>query len=277
MRLLVTGSSGLLGAAVARERARRHAVVGFDRAAGPWTSHVGDVRDCDLVDHAMDGVDAVVHTASLHAPQVGRASRSEFVAVNVEGTLHVLEAAAERRVRRVVYTSTTSLYGFALVLTDGAIWVTEDLAPRPRDIYDLTKLAAELLCEDVVRDGGPPTICLRTARFFPEPPDVVAVNRLDRGVDLRDAVAAHVLALENDAVRFGVFNVSARSPFGPDDLGDLLVDAPAVIRRHDPWAGDAFAARGWQFPASIDRVYVVAKAEAALGYRPVHNFASLFR
>ena len=277
MRLLVTGSSGLLGTAVARELARRHAVVGFDRAAGPWTSHVGDVRDRDLVTHAMDGVDAVVHTASLHAPQVGHVSRSEFVGVNVEGTLRVLEAAAERRLRRVVFTSTTSLYGSALVPTDGAVWVTEDLPPRPRDVYDLTKLAAELLCEDIVRDGGPPTICLRTARFFPEPPDVVAVNRLGRGVDLRDAVAAHLLALTDDRVRFGVFNVSARSPFGRDELGELLVDAPAVIRRHYPWIDDAFAARGWRLPASIDRVYVVAKAEAMLGYRPAHDFASLFR
>ncbi len=224
----------------------------------------------------MDGVDAGVHTASLHAPQVGTASRSEFVGVNVEGTLHVLEAAAQRRVRRVVYTSTTSLYGFALVPTDGAVWVTEDLAPRPRDIYDVTKLAAELLCEDVVRDGGPPTICLRTARFFPESPEVVAVNRLCRGVDLRDAVAAHLLALADDTARFGVFNVSARSSFGRDELGELLVDAPAVIRRHYHWAGDAFAARGWRLPASIDRVYVVTKAEAALGYRPAHDFASLF-
>lgn len=277
MRVLVTGSSGLLGSAVAGELARRHVVVGFDRAAGRWTTLVGDVRDRDLVARAMEGIEAVVHTASLHAPQVGRASRREFVGVNVEGTLHVLEAAAERRVRRVVYTSTTSLYGFALVPTDRAVWVTEDLPPRPRDVYDVTKLAAEQLCADLVRDGGPPTTCLRIARFFPEPPEVVAVNRLCRGVDLRDAVAAHRLALEDDTARFDVFNVAARPPFGPDDAAELLVDAPSVVRRSYPWAEAAFAARGWRLPDSIDRVYVVAKAEAKLGYRPVHDFESLFR
>lgn len=276
MRVLVTGSSGLLGGAIAERLTAEHEVVGLDRVPGPRTTLLGGVEDRDLVRRAAAGGDAVIHTASLHAPDVGLMSRRAFVDVNVGGTLNLLEAAVEHRVRRFIYTSTTSLYGFALLPADRAVWVTEELTPRPRDIYDVTKLAAEQLCADVARRDDPPVICLRTARFFPEPPDVVAVNRLCRGVDLRDVVAAHLLALRDDAIPFGVFNISARSPFAEGDLEELLGDAPRVIRRAYPWAEQAFRARRWHLPASIDRVYVIAHAEATLGYRPRHNFEALF-
>ena len=277
MRVLVTGSSGRLGGAVAELVGARYEVVGLDRVPGRWTSVLGGVEDRGLVERAMRGIDAVIHTASLHAPDVGRFPEQAFVAVNVEATRHLLEIAAARGVRRVVYTSTTSVYGHALVPTDRAVWVTEALVPGPRDVYDVTKLAAEELCSRFARDAGPPTICRRTARFFPEAPDLVAAYRLSRGVDVRDAAAAHLLAIEDRTIRFGICNVSARSPFVEADLPELLVDAPSVIRRYYPWAEAAFAARGWRLPASIDRVYVIAKAEDALGYRPVYGFESLFR
>jgi UDP-glucose 4-epimerase len=276
VRVLVTGSSGRLGSAVAAVLAPCHEVVGLDRVPGAATHHVGGVEDRELLAGAMRGVEAVVHTASFHAPHVGAVARRNFLAVNVEATRRLLELAAAGGVRRVVYTSTTSVYGQALVPTDRAVWVTEALAPRPRDVYDETKLAAERLCAQFAADTGLPTICLRTARFFPEAPALVAAYRLCRGVDVRDAAVAHLLAVEETTIPFGVFNVSARSPFAESDLAELLVDAPRVIGRYHPWAEAAFAARGWALPASIDRVYVVAAAERALGYRPVHDFASLF-
>jgi UDP-glucose 4-epimerase len=276
VRVLVTGSSGRLGSAVAAALATRHEVVGLDRLPGPATHHLGGVEDRALLARALRGVEAVVHTASFHAPHVGAVARRAFVAVNVEATRRLLELAAAGGVRRLVYTSTTSVYGRALVPTDRAVWVTEALAPRPRDVYDETKLAAEELCRRFAAETGVEAICLRTARFFPEPPELVAAYRLYRGVDVRDAAAAHLLAVENTTIPFGVFNVSARSPFVESDLEALLADAPRVIRRYHPWAEAAFAARGWALPPSIDRVYVIAAAERALGYRPVHDFASLF-
>ena len=277
MRVLVTGSSGRLGGAVAELVGARYGVVGLDRVPGRWTSVLGGVEDRGRVERAMRGIDAVIHTASLHAPDVGRFPEQAFVAVNVEATRHLLEIAAARGVQRFVYTSTTSVYGHALVpTTDRAVWVTEALVPPPRDVYDVTKLAAEELCARFVRDAGLPSICLRTARFFPEAPDLVAAYRLSRGVDVRDAAAAHLLALEDRTIRFEICNVSARSPFVEADLPELLVDAPSVIRHYYPWAESAFAARGWRLPASIDRVYVIAKAEETLGFRPVYGFESLF-
>jgi nucleoside-diphosphate-sugar epimerase len=277
MRVLVTGSSGMLGGAVAGLLSGRHEVVGLDRVEGPSTSVVGGVEEPAAVARAMVEVDAVVHVASLHAPDVGRVDPGAFRAVNVEGTRALLEAAAAAGARRFVYTSTTSVYGAALVPSDAAVWVDETLAPIPRDIYDETKLAAEELCRRFAEERGLPAIVLRAGRFFPERAAVVAAHRLHRGVDLRDVAAAHVLAVDDITTPFAVVNVAARSPFRREDAAELLQDAPAVIRRRCPWVVDAFAARGWPLPATIDRVYDVSLAESLLGYRPAHDLAAFLR
>src|SRR5262249_21725364 len=159
---------------------------------------------------AVCGADAIVHTASLHAPHVTSRPMQDFIAVNITGTLRLLEAAAKAQVRRVVYTSTTSVYGFALIPdAEQAVWVTESLRPRPRDIYDITKLAAEELCCHFARESQLPIICLRVSRFYPQPPELMASYRLYRGADVRDIAAAHVLAVTNLEIACDLFNISA--------------------------------------------------------------------
>lgn len=279
MRVIVTGSSGRLGSTVVAALRDRYEVIGIDLAPAATTTIVGSIEDAALIERvfwAHDPIAGVIHTASLHAPHVGRAPRERFEEVNVAATRCLLEQAVAHGARRFVYTSTTSVYGDALVPTDRAVWVTEELPPRPRDIYDETKLAAEGLCAAFAAAGRLSTVCLRAGRFFAEAPALVAAYRLYRGLDVRDAAAAHVLALEHPDRPEGVFNLAARSPFTPDDLVELLTDAPAVIRRRVPGAEAAFAARGWPLPAGIDRVYVIARAEAGLGYRPVHDLATCF-
>lgn len=272
MRILITGSSGQLGSEIARQLVPEHDIVGIDVIPGQWTTHVASILDCELVASLVAGAEAVIHVASLHAPHVAQRSKQDFVDTNVSGTLQLLEACVRANVRRFVYTSTTSVYGFALVPQDRAIWVTEELTPRPRDIYDITKLAAEELCRHFALAQGLPTICLRTSRFFAETPERVAAYRLYRGADVRDIAAAHVLAATNTEIRFDVFNVSSHSPFAVRDTPALLRDAPTVIMRHYPDAERVFAERGWHLPASIDRVYVTERAERVLGYRPRYNF-----
>jgi nucleoside-diphosphate-sugar epimerase len=180
-------------------------------------------------------------------------------------------------VARFVYTSTTSLYGEAMLPDAGeAVWVTEDLAPRPRDVYDETKLAAEAALAEAAR-GGMACTSLRMSRCFPEEPRLVAIHRLHRGVDADDVAQAHELALAREGGAYAVFNVSAPSPFARADCRMLFEDAASVVLERYPWAAAEFERRGWLLPRSIDRVYVVDKAIAGLGYRPVHDFAALFR
>ncbi|HEY8597555.1 MAG TPA: NAD(P)-dependent oxidoreductase [Thermomicrobiales bacterium] len=273
----MTGSSGQLGAAIARLLRPEHDVFGLDVLPGPETTHLGDLADRALINTLVGRAEVVIHTASLHVRHLATATKEAFIATNIAGTQHLLTAAAASPVARLVYTSSTSVYGDALVPTDRAVWVTEDVTPQPRDIYDVTKLAAEGLCRLFHRETHIPTRCLRVGRFFPEPPDQTALYRLYRGLDPRDAAEAHRLAATVDGPGYGLYNIAARSPFAEVDAPELWRDAAAIIRRYHPEAEAFFARQGWAMPAQIDRVYVIERASRELGYHPRHNFADFLR
>ena len=276
MRILLTGSSGRIGAAIGARLSLRHAVTGIDLRPGALTSEVVDVRDTRRIVPLLAGVEAVVHTASLHVPDLAARPAADFQAVNVDATRRLLAACGEAGVCRFVYTSTTSLYGDAMLPADGAAaWVTESLVPRPRDVYDETKLAAEQACREAAH-AGLACVSLRMSRCFPEDPRLLAIYRLYRGVDARDVAQAHECALAAGLAGFEIFNISAASPFAQADCRALLADAEALVTERFPWARAEFARRGWLLPRSIDRVYVVDRAIEHLGYRPEHDFASLF-
>jgi nucleoside-diphosphate-sugar epimerase len=277
VKVLVTGSSGRIGGAVAARLTLVHQVLGVDLRPGPLTTEIADVENTGRLAPLLEGAGAVVHTASLHVPDLAARSAAEFRAVNVDATRRLLQAAGEAGVGRFVYTSTTSLYGNAMLPDAGAaVWVTEELAPQPRDVYDETKLAAESACEAASRAGLPCT-SLRMSRCFAEDPRLLAIYRLYRGVDAEDVAHAHELALASGRAGHGIYNVSAPTPFRREDCRALFEDAASVLLDRHPWAAEEFARRAWQLPRSIDRVYVVDKAIAELGYRPQHDFAALFR
>ncbi|MFI9402744.1 NAD-dependent epimerase/dehydratase family protein [Nocardia sp. NPDC052316] len=271
--VLVTGSSGVVGAAVAREMhtAGWH-VRGWDVRPGEWTTHQGDLRDPHILARAVRGAEVVVHTAALHAPHVGRVGDDEFRAVNVDATAALLAQASECGVRRMVYTSSTSVYGHALVPSDRAVWVDETLEPRPRDIYDETKLAAETLLAE--HNRALTTIVLRIARCFPEEPAIQAAHRLYRGVDVRDVARAHRLAAEQPEVT-GAFNIAGPMVFRPNDTQQLWHDARPLLEQRAPDIVALFRRQGWSLPATIDRVYDSGKARRQLGYQPAYDVAAL--
>ena len=288
MRILVTGSAGHLGEALVRVLgAEGHDVIGLDILASEFTNAVGSIADRACVRRCVEGADAILHAATLHKPHVGSHGRRDFVDTNVTGTLNLLEEALAAGVGRFVFTSTTSAFGRALTPPPGApaAWITEDVAPVPRNIYGATKTAAEDLCELVHRDHGLPCLILRTSRFFPEADDRdevrtryddanLKVNELlYRRVDLEDVVSAHRLALERaPRLGFGRYIISATTPFTPGDLGELRTDAPAVVRRLFPDYEAAFARRGWSMFPSIERVYVNARARGELEWEPRYDF-----
>src|SRR5262249_33236950 len=136
------------------------------------------ITDRPVVRRCMVGVGTVFHAATLHKPHVATHSRQEFVDTNVTGTLNLLEEAMAAGAQAFVYTSTTSVFGDALRPPAGAptAWVTEEVAPIPRNIYGVTKAAAEDLCQLFHRNHGLACVVLRTSRFFPEEDDDSAVR-----------------------------------------------------------------------------------------------------
>lgn len=115
MRIVLTGSSGRVGRAIYGSLAGEHEVIGIDRSAFSTTALVGDFTDESLLRPLLEGADAVIHSAALHAPHVGLIPDEEFRRINIDGTRWLAEAAREAGVRRFVFTSTTALYGHAVV------------------------------------------------------------------------------------------------------------------------------------------------------------------
>jgi nucleoside-diphosphate-sugar epimerase len=290
VKILVTGSAGHLGEALVRVLSEQeHEVVGLDILNSPHTDILGSIADRTTVHRCMAGVDAVVHTATLHKPHVGSHGRTEFIETNIAGTMNLLEEAVAANVGRFVFTSTTSAFGRVLTPAEGepAAWITEDVVPVPRNIYGVTKRAAEDLCELIARDYGLPCLILRTSRFFPEPDDDerkrgayddlnVKVNELlYRRVDIEDVVSAHLLALDRaPRLGFGRYIISATTPFSPADLTAIRADLPSVVRRLFPDFEDVFSVRGWRMFPAIERVYVNERARTDLGWLPRYDFRS---
>ena len=135
-------------------QAQRREAIGIDVLPGAFTHHVGSIADRAFVRRCMKGVTTVLHAATLHKPHVATHSRQDFVDVNITGTLNLLEEAAAAGVTAFVYTSTTSVFGDALVPPPGepAAWITEDVTAVPKNIYGVTKAAAEDLCQLFARN-----------------------------------------------------------------------------------------------------------------------------
>jgi UDP-glucose 4-epimerase len=291
MAILVTGSAGHLGEALMR--ALLHAgqqPIGVDIKKSDFTNEVGSIIDRNIAKRCMRGVNAVLHTATLHKPHIATHTRQDFVDTNITGTLNLLEEALSIGVGAFIFTSTTSVFGRALTPPLGApaAWITEDVVPMPKNIYGITKVAAEHLCELFHRSGGLPCLILRTSRFFPEPDDRketresyadanVKINEfLYRRADIEDVVAAHLLALEKVRdIGFGRYIVSATTPFTREDLQELRTDASLVVKRRVPRYEDLYVRRGWSMFPAIDRVYVNERARNELGWRPRYDFAHI--
>ncbi len=156
MRVLLTGSSGFIGATLAGHlRSARHDVIGLDLRPGPATT-----LDCDLRDPAMTCIsagqtDVFIHFAALAGVGPSLLDPLRYMEANVTGTLHALQLAAHLNARRVIFASSSSVYG----RVDGP--AQEDRAPAPLSPDAESKVAAEALCRDFAAKGAFDVVVLR--------------------------------------------------------------------------------------------------------------------
>ncbi|MEL6254309.1 MAG: NAD(P)-dependent oxidoreductase [Bacteroidota bacterium] len=288
MRILITGSSGHLGEALIRMLEKEsYEIIALDHKASDFTTHQGSITDPDFVRECMQGVDTVLHAATLHKPHVATHSKEEFVSTNTMGTLNLLEAARKEGVKSFIFTSTTSTFGDAMRPKAGeaAKWIDEQVVPQPKNIYGVTKTAAEDICQLYHRNHQLPCLVLKTSRFFLEADDdkekrdlyedanIKANEYLNRRVDIEDAAQAHILAIEKaEEIGFGKYIISATSPFKKEDLVDLNSDAAKVLNRIYPHFQKIYDSLGWKMFSQMGRVYVNEKARRELGWKPKRDF-----
>ena len=171
-RFLVTGGAGFIGSNVAEGLARRgDRVRVFDNfctgkrenlaAAGAVELIEGDLRDLGAVERAVRGVDGVFHQAALRSVPRSVDDPLSSNEVNVTGTLVLLLACREARVRRLVYASSSSVYG-----DDPTLPKVETLPTQPISPYAVSKLAAEHYCQTFARLYGLETVSLRYFNVF---------------------------------------------------------------------------------------------------------------
>ncbi len=206
--VLVTGSAGFIGSHVvetlvsrgARVRAFTHYRAlgsrGWLDALSPATEDAleivaGDVRDGFSLLDATDGASAVLHLAALVGVPYSYESPASFVATNVTGTLHVLEAARRRAVERVVVVSTSEVYGTARHPP-----IDEDHPLQAQSPYAASKIGAEKLAEAYARTYGLPVVVARPFNTYGPRQSARAIVPAILGQLLAGAREVHVGNLE---------------------------------------------------------------------------------
>jgi nucleoside-diphosphate-sugar epimerase len=291
MRALVTGGAGFIGSHLADALlAAGHDVrvvdcltpyYGPERKRDNLAQLAGaEVSTIDLahddIDGLLDGVDAVFHQAGQPGVRLSWAEHFVTYSVNnILATQRLLEACRDRRLRRFVFASSSSVYGDAERYP-----TTEDDLPRPRSPYGVTKLAAEHLCGVYASDFGVPTVALRYFTVYgPRQRPDMSFQRLCEaaltgdafplygdGSQIReftfvgDVVEANLAALDAPVPPGSVFNVSggasATMSHAIEVVGELA-GRPVTVDRQPVQSGDVHRTGG-----SIERTH------AALGWAP---------
>ena len=123
-RILVTGSSGKLGKEIVRLlKSNHYEVLGIDLLKAETTHEIVDIRDSEAVIKVTAGIDAIIHTAALHGKHSDlNYPRDQFINTNIIGTNNLLSASIANGINKFVYTSTTSIYGDAMVNDKQAVF-----------------------------------------------------------------------------------------------------------------------------------------------------------
>ena len=277
--IVVTGATGRLGRLVAdRLLSDGQEVVGTDRlpADSPGFRFVlGDLSDADTASNVIRGADVVIHMGAIPGPR--SAEPYETFENNVSSTFNVMMAAAEHRVRRVVFSSSAFGMGWA---HDPSAFVPlylpldEDHPMMPFEPYGLSKQVGESIGQMVARSAGTSVVSLRFTNVatpevqaeFPWPAPTPATPLtlvMWAYADARDVAEAHVLAVNADIRGHEAF---------------LLAQPPTRFR--EPTAelvrdnfGDRVEIRGGlEGNASV---ISTLKAQRMLGFTPRHNWTAM--
>jgi nucleoside-diphosphate-sugar epimerase len=295
MRYLVTGGAGFIGSNTVDELVRRgHSVVVLDDLSAGKEENLAEVRskitfvkssvtDLEAVQKAIHQAEYVIHLAARTSVPRSVKDPLETNRINVEGTLNVLVAARDNRVKRFVFAASSSAYGETPTLPK-----TETMQPLPISPYGVSKYVGELYAQTFGRCYGLETVCLRYFNIFgprqdPDSPYSGVLSRFATsflteeqpviygdGEQTRDftyvdnAVQANLLACEAPGAAGGVFNIGTGDRISLNEVLECLrrISGNKLHARYEPpREGDI-----------RDSQAAISKARESLGYEPTVRF-----
>jgi len=285
MRILVTGY-GKLGKVLCKRLSKEHEVTILQRTPietefRQVKADIGVYQDvCD----AMEGVDAVIHTAAQQDGRLDPAQYHLFFDTNIKGTFNVLQVALERGIKKLVVSSSIVVCGtlsraMASLMSGKmpdhggkAVRIDENVPLRPENIYDLSKVVNEQMSEFYARVHGMDITCLRYGGFFAphEGPDYVKLL-LSWFVHTEDVAQAVHLAVESKIEGYRVYVVTPKIRFTDAASEELVRDANAAVKRHYPKEYEIVKAKGISFDPIV-MWWDSSKAQRELGFAPEHSF-----
>jgi nucleoside-diphosphate-sugar epimerase len=290
-RYLITGGAGFIGANLAHALvARGESVRILDDFSSGRIENLrgienrieilrGDLCDPAVVTQAVQGTEVILHQAALNSNPRSIKEPRATNAVNVGGTLLLLEAARAARVRRVVYASSSSVYGDTPGLPK-----TEDMPLSPKAPYGVSKLAAEYYCRVFTQVYGLQTVSLRYFNVFgprqhPDSEYAAVIPRFLRrmlagkqpvvfgdGEQSRDFTAVENVVVAN--------LVASEATRGIGETFNIACGQTSTLNQLVTWLNqllDTDLPPLYEAPRSVDIRHSYAsirKAEATLGYRP---------
>lgn len=272
MKVLLTGAAGRLGRAILREAPRLApgvTFVGLD-CVGP-ADFVADVGDEMALLEAVQGCNAVIHTAGLHGHNLESHTRRQFYETNVQATDALLELAIEAGARRFIFSSTCQVYGHNWDVM-GVRKLGPETAVNPTTIYPLTKWLAERLCLQAHRQRGIKAACLRYCNFNDGPWERYGSELCARSVWDGDAAQANLMALLSPSLSYGEFVIGPETRLQEEDLTEGLTEPAAVLERRWPGSVPLLIAGGYEIKPHLYPLLDISAAKAQLRYAPEKTF-----
>ena len=256
-RILVTGGAGFIGSFIVEELLKEpiKEVIIYDNFSRGKIENIkeslkdprcfiypygGDIREIDVLDRAMEGIDYVFHLAAVWLLYCDDFPRTAF-RVNIEGTFNILEMCVKHKVKKLIYSSSASVYGDALKIP-----ITEDHPLNSKNFYGATKVAGESMCRAFNNKYGLSIIGLRYMNVYgPRQTSHGVYNsvipaildKIDAGESpiingdgsqmynftyVKDAATAGIVVLKSDK-KFGYYNISTGEPVTIKELCNTIL------------------------------------------------------
>ncbi|MBA3284095.1 MAG: NAD-dependent epimerase/dehydratase family protein [Nitrosopumilus sp.] len=298
-RVIVTGGAGFIGSNLVDVLIEKgydvhiidNLVAGNKEYVNPKaTLHEVDITNLEEIKPLFLGVDYVFHLAALPRVQYSIEQPIETDSVNVRGTLNVLVAASEAKVKKFVYSASSSAYGDQPVMP-----LREDMMAAPKSPYAVQKYIGEMYCSTWSAVYGIPTVCLRyfnvygprhshegayalvVAKFMHLKKEGKTLTITGDGkqtrdfTHVRDVARANILAAENTEISKGeVINIGAGKNYSVNDIAHLIGGEieyiPARLEPKDTLADNTRAQKllGWKPEISVEEGIAELKAQAGI-------------